>query len=38
MLWIVLFHEEFEAEFDQLGQEVQDEALANLKVLQRFGP
>ena len=38
MPWAVFFHEEFEVEFDQLAQEVQDEALANIKALQRFGP
>jgi hypothetical protein len=38
MPWNVLFHEEFEVEFEQLGHEVQDEAFANLKVLERFGP
>jgi hypothetical protein len=34
----VFFHEEFEVEFDDLAQEVQDEALASLKVLEIFGP
>ncbi len=38
MPWEVFFHEEFEVEFDDLAQEVQDEALASLKVLETFGP
>lgn len=32
MSWKVLFHEEFEVEFDHLAEEVRDEALANLSV------
>lgn len=38
MSWEVLFHVEFEVEFDGLSEEVQDEALARLKVLEAFGP
>jgi hypothetical protein len=34
----VEFHEEFEAEYDELDEEVQDELLAHLKLLERFGP
>jgi len=34
----VEFHEEFEAEYDGLEEEVQDELLAHLKLLERFGP
>ena len=36
--WQVEFHEEFEAEYDELGEEVQDELLAHLKLLEKFGP
>ena len=36
--WKVLFHEEFEAEFDALPGDVQDELLAHAKLLQQFGP
>lgn len=38
MKWVVVFHEKFESEFDALSEEVQDEALANIKLLERFGP
>lgn len=38
MKWVVVFHEKFETEFDALSEEVQDEALANIKLLERFGP
>ena len=38
MTWVALFHEAFEAEFDQLRLEIQDEALANMKLLEQFGP
>ncbi len=38
MPWKVFFHEVFEVEFDNFATEVQDEALANLKVLEVFGP
>jgi len=36
--WQVLFHEEFEAEFDALPEDVQDELLAHARLLQQFGP
>lgn len=38
MTWEVLFHEEFELEFDALPEDVQDELLAHAKLLQQFGP
>ena len=38
MRWAVLFHQKFEIEFDSLSEEVQDEAFANIKLLERFGP
>jgi hypothetical protein len=37
-LWEVLFHGEFLPEFRALAQDVQDELLANAKLLQQFGP
>jgi hypothetical protein len=36
--WPVLFHQEFEPEFDSLPEDVQDELLAHARLLQRFGP
>jgi len=36
--WEVLFHEEFEPEFDALPEDVQDEMLALARLLQQFGP
>ncbi len=38
MAWEVLFHEEFEPEFDSLAQDVQDELLATARLLEQFGP
>ena len=38
MKWAALFHQKFEIEFDSLSEEVQDEALANIKLLEQFGP
>src|SRR5258706_12130704 len=38
MDWTVLFHEEFDVEFQTLEQDLQDELLAHAKVLQEFGP
>jgi hypothetical protein len=38
MSWEVLFHEEFEPEFDELARDVQDELLARAGVLEEFGP
>jgi len=36
--WKILFHEDFEPEFDALPEEVQDELLAHAKLLGHFGP
>jgi hypothetical protein len=36
--WEILFHEEFEPEFDALPEDVQNELLAHAKLLQQFGP
>jgi hypothetical protein len=36
--WEVVFHAEFEPEFDVLPADVQDELLAHAKLLQQFGP
>jgi hypothetical protein len=38
MDWIVEFHEDFEPEFEQLAEEVQDELLAQAGLLETFGP
>ena len=38
MAWGVLFHKEFEPEFDALPEDVQDEMLALARLLQQFGP
>ena len=38
MEWEIIFHPDFDPEFESLAEEVQDELLANLKVLQQFGP
>lgn len=38
MSWKIIFEEEFETEFDELAEEVQDECFAHLKVLEKFGP
>lgn len=38
MAWTVEFGDEFEPEFDELAQAVQDELLAQASVLERFGP
>ncbi len=37
MGWVVLFHDEFEPEFNQLPELVQDELLAHAKLLAEFG-
>lgn len=37
MSWTVEFYAEFEKEFDELPEEVQDELLARVEVLERFG-
>jgi hypothetical protein len=36
--WDVLFHEEFDPEFEALPEAVQDEVLAHAKLLEQFGP
>jgi hypothetical protein len=36
--WTVIFHDEFEPEFDELAPEVQDELYAEATFLERFGP
>lgn len=38
MQWNVIFHNQFEAEFDGLPESVQDEILAHALLLQKFGP
>jgi hypothetical protein len=38
MSWTVLFHEEFESEFDALASVVQDELYAEALFLEKFGP
>jgi hypothetical protein len=36
--WTIVFHPEFEPEFDRLDPVVQDELLAQVAVLEAFGP
>ena len=38
MSWTVLFHEEFDLEFQELAKDLQDELLAHAMLLQQFGP
>ncbi len=38
MTWAVGFHVDFEPEFDELSEEVQDELLAEAKFVEKFGP
>ena len=38
MRWIVLFHDDFAAEFAVLGESLQDELLAHAVLLRDFGP
>jgi hypothetical protein len=38
MTWTVLFHDAFDAEFEALVEELQDELLAHAKLLATFGP
>lgn len=38
MNWEIVFQEDFESEFDDLNEIVQNECFAHLKVLERFGP
>ncbi|MEO0837020.1 MAG: type II toxin-antitoxin system RelE/ParE family toxin [Cyanobacteria bacterium J06642_3] len=37
MSWTVIFHEEFEPEFDLLPEKVQDKLIANAALLEEFG-
>jgi len=36
--WTVKFHDEFEPEFEDMPELLQDELLARLRVLERWGP
>lgn len=36
--WEVVFHSDFDAEFDEFSEAVQDELLAHTKLLEEFGP
>ena len=36
--WIINFDDDFEMEFDELTETVQDECFAHLKFLEKFGP
>ncbi|MBA2650741.1 MAG: type II toxin-antitoxin system RelE/ParE family toxin [Tatlockia sp.] len=38
MNWKIIFEEEFDTEFDELAETVQNECFAHLKVLEKFGP
>ena len=38
MPWTVTFHDAFEAEFDELAADVQDELIAQARVVEEFGP
>ncbi len=38
MTWTVLFHDEFDAEFERLKADLQDELLAHARLLAEFGP
>jgi len=38
MAWLVRFHDAFEAEFEELAMDVQEELLTTAKLLQDFGP
>ena len=38
MNWKIIFDNEFDSEFDELNEIVQDECLAHLKFLEKFGP
>ena len=38
MSWTVRFHEEFDQEYEDLPEAVQDELLAQSKLLEQFGP
>ncbi len=38
MNWEIIFQEDFNLEFDELNELVQNECLAHLRVLEKFGP
>lgn len=38
VVWEILFQCDFDAEFDELSEAVQDELLAHAKLLEQFGP
>jgi len=38
MTWVILFHEQFELEFEHFPKIVQKQMLAKIKVLEKFGP
>jgi hypothetical protein len=38
MVWAVVFHEEFDLEFELLAAKFQNELLAHAELLARFGP
>jgi len=38
MVWNIIFNTDFEQEFDELSESVQDECYAHLKLLEQFGP
>lgn len=38
MAWTIIFHDEFETEFDELPTEVQDELYAEAGFVEMFGP
>ena len=38
MTWSVLFHDDFDAEFSALDEDLQDELLAHARLLAEFGP
>ncbi|WP_131783653.1 type II toxin-antitoxin system RelE/ParE family toxin [Legionella gresilensis] len=38
MKWQIIFQDDFNDEFDELNEIVQNECLAHLKVLEKFGP
>lgn len=37
-MWDVLFHDEFDPEFEEMVESVQDQLLAHAKLLAEFGP
>lgn len=37
-MWDVLFHDEFDTEFEALSDDVQDELLGHARLLETFGP